>query len=421
MHVALSGFLEVPQKSVSDYIFTTPLLTNDINGTVIDPYSPYGVIRSEDVDWFREAFQERICLMVGHISKKLGVGAQIIRPNFDVFWNGPVRNDVNGWLDPSVTLLRSPRLIDIGKLDESVTNIFEEAFMTNAVTNSFSIISMPMTNGTASVFTNKWSARVLSDSGMRKVTTNVVTKSLIDFCCEEVDVFPGYVKTPDKPFGIVSTSNGTTGLRSTYFFNPGVFTNASEALQGTKRLADENKNPTNSVMLVFEQVVDGDDGWEYSRDEGLVSQCIYYVYTIKDQATRRRTQNYTAIIPTKFHDHIATTGNINRVSLEAVYALCSFEYVHVKDNEIVTSVDTNVLLKISGSLDTSGENALVKVPLNSQSLCSDAASCAGCPAAPGLSDHREEDYGDGSSWYFSISEFIMFYAITPGTVLPIWK
>lgn len=419
-----SGFLEVPQKSVSDYIFTIPVLTNDIRGKVIDPHSPYGVIRSEDVDWFKEAFMERESLILGNfVNRSHGVGAQIFRPDFGVFWNGPVRGDDNAWLDPDVQLIDGSRLIDINKVwAESVTNIFKETFMTNGVTNAFSVISMPMTNGTMSVFTNQWSARRLFDSGLTNVTTNVFTKSILDFCCEGVEVFSGYTNTPKMRFGSVIISNDVARLRYTDFFNAGVFSNACEVLRGTKRLADNNVNPTNAVMLVFEEVVDDPDGWYYSRDEGLSLGGRYYVYTLKDQAVRRYTPTYTAILPTRFGGHIATAGGFNRVSLEAVYATCTFKYLNVKDHVTVTSVDTNVLLKVtSATLDTSGATAFVKFGLDAHALCTMAAKCADVPDAPGLYDHREGGYDDGSVWELYTDNFVIFYAITPGTVLPGWQ
>ena len=153
------AFISVPQRSVADYIFTVPILTNDIQGVVMNPAEPYGVIRSEDVDWFTEAFAERTALQLGFIGNRpAGVGAQIRQVSFAPLWNGPTRNSDSGWLDPDVTLLSGVRLYDVNRLSDgvTVTNIYQETAYTNAVTNAFSTIKMPMTNGTVSVHTNTW-------------------------------------------------------------------------------------------------------------------------------------------------------------------------------------------------------------------------------------------------------------------------
>ena len=416
-----AGFIEVPQKSASDYIFITPVLTNNIQGKVIDPSAPYGVIRSEDVDWFSEAFVERECLLAGSIPRpSLGVGANIRQPEFGLFWNGYVRGSPYGWLDPDVQLFGGSRLVNRFYSLQSVTNVFSNAFLTNGVTNAFSVITMPLTNGTTSVFTNKWDARKLFQSGLTREITNVVSKSLIDLCCDGTEIFTGYTNTPRIAFGSVVTSNGNIRLAFTETPNAGVFSNACEVLKGTKRLADANVNVTNTVMSVFEYVFHEIENSYEKRDDGERAG-IYKVISYDDYVERTYTPAFTAIIPTRFGDHIATTGGVSRVSAKAVYVLCDFSYKHEEHGQVVANVSTGVVMRLSGTLDASGETAVVKFRHDAFALCSSAAQAAGCPAPPAsVESYREEGLGYASEWNISFAQYAIIYSITPSTVFPNW-
>ena len=281
---------------------------------------------------------------------------------------------------------------------------------------------MPMTNGTTSVFTNKWSASKLVKSEMTLATTSVVQRSLLDFCCVGVDVFPGYTNTPKIAFGHVVLSNGVERLLFTDFPNAGVFSNACEALRGTKRLADDNAFPTNFVQTFWEYYADDFDFYS-SEERGIYNAFNYYIRTDDSYAERIYSPNVTASIPTRFAEHIATTGGFNRVSIEAVYALVFYSYHHETygSSPASTNIEDSVLMKVPlATLDTSGEYALVKLSIDVPEFGSRAAGVLGAPSVPAsLYTYRDPPH-EMSAWTVSIIQFVIFYSITPGTVMPGW-
>lgn len=65
---AQGGYVNVPQDAPEKYIFTRPSHPDGILGKVMDPADPYRMMRSEDIDWLKEAAAERTALMLGTIS-----------------------------------------------------------------------------------------------------------------------------------------------------------------------------------------------------------------------------------------------------------------------------------------------------------------------------------------------------------------
>ena len=109
------------------------------------------------------------------------------------------------------------------------------------------------------------------------------------------------------------------------------------------------------------------------------------------------------------------------MSAKAVYVLCDFSYKHEEHGQVVANVSTGVVMRLSGTLDASGETAVVKFRHDAFALCSSAAQAAGCPAPPAsVESYREEGLGYASEWNISFAQYAIIYSITPSTVFPNW-
>lgn len=221
----------VPQRSAEDYFFSRPNLPSNILGTVMGDPPAYHVPRSEDVAWLREAWAERVALAGGSPfgNSWTGVLADVVVevPEFgrwpmsetnrftkwttDTFLEGenvvtnvvagysvvtnkgggvdtPTIRGVNPWSGLEAHLVANTNDAANGYLSLSnglylsaavarkletvtYTNIFDRTVWFDAWTNGTNFVSMSMTNGTTSVFTNAW--RVYAPTSAVQRITNV--------------------------------------------------------------------------------------------------------------------------------------------------------------------------------------------------------------------------------------------------------
>lgn len=401
VHAASSG-VNVPQTSAADYIFSRPVLTNHIKGVLVDTTDAYRVIRSEDVDWIKEAWAEREAIRSGKLrgSRLFGAGAVVSRD--DVLW------DINGtdWLDADAPLLAGCRLIPGSR---TTTNTVVQVSYTNGWTNAVSVITMPMTNGTSSVHTNSWRVNKLIPT--TSVETNVHAWGAVDYCHGVDGVpFPAYSNVARLAWGYFNEAH-------TMFPNVKSIAYAREILRGTKRLADYGLNFAGEPPTISESMWDESP---ISATTNVFSGCNYNFHAEHAWATRERTAAFTASVPTRFESTLVTTGGANRVSVEAGYARCYFSY-HLSGNNVTESqVSTNAVVRLgNATLDLSGTNALCRVSLDAHGLCSACASAAGVPSPPGGMTYRS---GEGKSelWSFYVESLVLFYSITPSVKLPDW-
>lgn len=412
--------------SVDDYIFTVPRLTNHIRGVVITSTNAYRVIRSEDVDWLREAFAERWSIRAGGVhssSHSPGVGAHVsdaIEETGD-FWNGLPRGQSGDsfWLDPDTPLHTGARVYDYG---EKVTNTYVLVAYTNAATNAFSTIEMPRTNGTVCVYTNLY--RVEWMAPYNQVMTNVHDMTPLDYCRAGDGVFGGYTNTPIHAFGYPSPY----GMRTPSI---GEITNAWAALRGTKRLADVDYYIITNSPVIFDEYANnfdpdvpphhGTNDVKFGvRGYELSAACQTNGFW---QTSAKYNPPFTAYIPTRFYSSLVTTGGANRVSAEAAFAMFHFSYffsdVRNPDND--RSVHKEAVVRLpSPSLDISGTNAIAVVRVDSKALCSAAATAAGCPPVPSAGVMYSSPNGESHHWDAESTRFVIIYSITPSVKLPDW-
>jgi hypothetical protein len=405
--------VEVPQTSAADYIFTVPRLTNHIHGVLVDTTNSYGVIRSEDIDWLREAFSERQHIVLGYVPKPPWDG---VGPRVSI--SDPPTSLSGYWLDGDAPLLDGIRLYGAG-VKHVATNAYVLATFTNGVTNALSVITMPMANGGFSVFTNRWSTYQKLFASTNAVT-NVVTNafSRVDLC-HGVDgaPFPAYSN-------LTRVSWWTYDETFKRFPNVKVIEYGREALRGTVRLADVSNNSTNTTLYISTREWDDIDRTHRSSETNWVVGVGGGVSAQHDGAQGGYFQAYNADIPTRFTTALVTTGGAQRVSIEAVYVHLQFGYsdTDYMPGGVDVSVTTNAVVRLTApSLDLSGEQAICHVQLDSYGLCSACAEAAGVPAPPRDTSYRAAE-GHSEGWWISgeYECFTIFYSITPSTKLPDW-
>ena len=410
-----AGYFEVPQQTVSDYIFTAPILTNNIQGKVIDPAEPYGVIRSEDVDWIHEALAERYSLFSGNfVPRYPGTGARI---NVDKSWIAPIGwvDSPDAWLDSDAPLLSGGRLATYSVIPD-FTNIVNRTTYTNAVTNAFSVITMSMTNGTVSVWTNKWSAGIFLPC--TETVTNVHEWTPLDLCHGIDGVpFPMYTNTPRLAYG-------TLGRAFLRIPSAQSISNAYAILQGTKRLADAWTLQTNTTYIMSESAAKYTP-YSATTNDGLGS--IIFTQTSSCYTNGywngfvQRTIPFDADIQTRFRSALVTTGGAMRVSVKAAYAYGSMYFRRTNRDVTELLTQTNFTVRLaSPTLDTSGPQAVVRAHVDPKSIFSAVAEMAGITAPPDSGVEFVPDLGFSFQWDFSLGRFILIYTISPTVKLPSW-
>ena len=505
----------VTPNAASNYLFTTPQRPAAIRGLVMGSPPAYYVVRSEDFDWLNEALEERQCYMLGTfpngtnttLAAEFGkwdldatnrfhrwttavdaAGVTNVVVGYHLVTNTPPTSGSPGatipssywligdaagalwnptgsadyYLDPDVPLATGARAYNPNQV---WTNTFSIASYTNALTNAFSTISIPMTNGTVSVHTNQWQGYLPAPRDI--VHTNVIQawESLIHFCHVGDGPFPGY--TNAQPIATWDTGD----LRR--FGTTAIISNDYVALRGAVRLADGISWATNAPARstsrehysgvaytndVYESYADITP-WNWTNDYTSVSTNLtvndWLNYSLQqshsvwetsvsykthdsdgyewiegadvtERTIGRREQGRvsgTAVFETRFPSDLATIGGTTRIAVEAMYASVLFHY----DNYSLTNYEdgveiyTNVVVRLAGpELDVSGKTATVKVSLDSRAICEAAAQAAGAPAPPSSLDG---DPGEErtESWWISKDGFAIFYRISPSSKLDGWQ
>ena len=405
----------VAPSSAAGYLFHKPSLTNNIRGVVMGWPPTYRVIRSEDLDWIREAWNERACIMGGTTnipSRNLNYCSTNILFNSpaivhrDDAWFGTFRNDRStqgsdvGWLDGNATLLEGARQIEPDKV---TTNYVTETVYTNAVTNALSTITMPMTNGVLSVYTNEWNSERSVMTTQRVAKRHVWTA--LDWCQPDGSgPFPGNMDAPPD-FG------------TPVWPALSIISNAYRNLRSTVRLADVEADAMNAGICVTqsrvnEEIFDPVMQSYTTRAYELSAEADLNGYGF---ASESRPVTVELQIPTRFQSALNQLGGKQRIAVEAVFVRVSFSYLSSAGGYVNTSVMVSLP---GGSLDTSGQTACVLVQYDAMSVCSLAASAAGAPGVPSAGVRYRPSNGTSQHWYSSADKFVIIYRITPSVRLP---
>lgn len=481
----------VTPAAATNYIFTTPLRPAHIRGLVMGTPPAYYVPRGEDMDWLNEAVTERNALEYSYSAAPYNFGTNtVLRPEFGKWdlsatnrfyrWvtatdaaggtnvvigyslvtntpsaaGSPWQHYPAGWsaevagnfynpisfydyrwayLDPEVALITSARAFEV---QPPYTNIYKVAYYSysdpNTITNGFSVIAMPMTNGTVSVHTNRWWTY---KSVLRYHTiTAVVDLASLDYCHLGDGPFPGYTNAPPLP--------------SSFYTFPTALSNSYVALRGATRLADWTLStyPTNSSAFVEEDYYMGalsfyhassnsyyrgryeiggsneKELMDYDENHNPVYEWIY-----RTSETRSIPRYQVVTVPTRFHSDLVTTGGAQRVTVEAAFAIVDFSYTRdvISDDETsrVADISKSVVVPVFAprNLVTEvGKPAYWESFVEPRELLEKAAAASGAPVPPQNAASFVPAQGTEVFWSADWTHFILIYRTHPTSKFADW-
>ena len=475
------GAASVTPSAATNYIFTTPLFPDSIRGEVMGDPLAYFDPRGEDIDWLFEAFMERQALINGRMWDQrthpkpsfgewplaytnnfytwstavdangntnivvgynlvtnapwIGLGSQDVKLAYDYMASLFTGNKLGyqtglsktRYLDVDAPLLDSPRVMYDWPDPPAFTNVtISSTRKTSQTVTNVSYISMPMTNGTTSVFTNRWTATYYHPA--TNYVTNVVTATALDYCHANSGAFPGF---PNE-----------TATWSTYRdYRDGDLSIMYDALRAAVRLSDTT-SPTNETPYVHKSYttltstgndwtnssttasyyISAEHDWTEYLDEDDNIVRVDHIYKAEDEVSQ-----YESISPTRFRSDLVTAGETVRVEIEAAFAVVEFTYEkgHYQGSEPHQFVMDNIIHKLvviplaSPSLDLSHTNAIARVTLNAKSLCAQAATASGVPAPPDYGSISPPAY-ESNFWSAECRNIVLIYRTHPSSMFTDW-
>lgn len=463
----------VSPSTASGYLFSKPLYPEKITGVVMGSPPAYYTARSEDADWISEAIAERQALENGRMPDantvlypEFGIwplsetnrfhrwstavdvsGKTNVVVGFHLVTNSPpmgiLSDDVGHsyqtlvsriagltrfgqFLDGAASISPDPRVAyDWNESSHpAYTNVTYMFVSTNSTTNAFSVIEMPMTNGTTSVYTNSWTFTAVKYDLVP--VTNAAELTYIDYCHQGDGPFPVYTNYPYMT--LLSYPPARTEVIAAMY----------ETLKGFVRLWD-NASITNSAQTLI--LWDSTDGYRTNSTQTVgssywlhSSNAKSYSWNPQSQAYEEHefpnasgymTPTYVTIAPTRFSSQVVTTGEAARVEIEASFAVVDFEYSFQRQTgdipnlswESVEQCHKDVLVPIeSTELDLNGMTALALSSLDAYDLCVTAANSSNVTPPPPFSQSSAAR-GESRRWNATCSRFILIYRLKPTTNL----
>lgn len=379
----------VTPNAASNYVFSSPRYPAHIRGLVMGDPPAYRTVRSEDADWFAEAFQERFRLRQGTLPSpeevlvpefgnwpisatnrffrwttavdaagvtNIVVGYNLVTNSAPMLARGYAKSlDVyrrflleilgyddldnrrcnpSGYLDATAPTTATARVAYDWGHPPVLTNVYTAISFRSVTTNGHSSIVMPMTNGTVSVHDNNWTYSYLEP--YTAPATNVRNAVILDYCHNKAGMFPGF------------TNDFTGVFYRNLAFQPESFARAYAALRGAVRLAEEttttNHAPpvVNYLRTLNESIPSHSEQWYTNSYTHAVaaysvggSACYVYSWNASTQSYDKyqdievyasETPEYHSISPSRFPSELVTTGHTVRVSVYAAFAVVDFLY-----------------------------------------------------------------------------------------------
>ena len=490
LSAALSaGAASVTPSSASDYIFTTPLFPDSIRGEVMGDPPAYFDPRGEDIDWLFEAFMERHALINGrmwdpwtHTKPSFGewplsdtnnffrwstavnassatnivVGYNLVT-NAPRFWIGD--QDVKQayvafgeeffvnklgyqtgqgfyrkYYLGDAPLLVAARVAHDRYDSPMFTNVNHSIGKTLQTVTNVSYIVMPMTNGTSSVFTNRWTASLAHL--VTNSVTNVVASTPLDYCHTGNGAFPGfpndlltqrqYPGRLDGDLSIMYDVLRATVRLADYRSQTNIleYVYYSRIKSADKSGATINTYTATNTSSTLQYSIGGSSGYSYEWNQEKETYDLYYGFSV----SMFQTLPGNAIVITRFKSDVVTTGGFHRVAIEAAFAWVEFTYTKNVDHappphpdfktEVYIANMVVVPLVSGATLDLDGPDALASVHLDMRDVANLAAAASGAPPPP-LSNY-EPPKNEAHYWNAELKGIVLIYTITPSTKFNDW-
>lgn len=489
------GAASVTPSAAKNYIFTTPLFPDSIRGEVMGDPLAYFDPRGEDIDWLFEAFMERYALVNGrmwdpgtHTKPSFGewplsdtnnfyrwstavdangntnivVGYNLVTnaPRFSIgnqdvklayesfveefFWRnklgyqtGQFTGYQNYYLGDA-PLLVSPRVAHDYYDSPMFTNVNHSIRTTLQTVTNVSYIVMPMTNGTSSVFTNRWTASVAHL--VTNSVTNVVAATPLDYCHTDNGAFPGFPNETAFNHGLRSRRDGDLSVMydalraAVRLADETSTTNLAKYVHGSASSYEDDDGTTivypwsasTNLTQTAEYSISGDHTvWKYLWNEDSHAYDVYYRVFVSENVT----EAYEAIAPTRFKSDLVTTGGVVRVEIEAAFAFVEFEYTkHHQEgtapnyaNVLDVAIDKLVIVPLeSHSLDITHKDALARIQIDAQDLSMKAAAASGAPEPPRSAEGYVPPKSEIHEWDMECKGIVLIYRTHPSSKFSSW-
>ena len=383
----------VPQKDATAYIFSRPNVASNIVGRVIGSPAEYSVIRSEDIAYLVEAYNERAAILSmytdspgqsenkdsSHI-KRVRIGSSNYYAGFDALENP--YHDTAGYLTTDDDRYVRGVTVHHGPVPY-ITNECEVVKTTVATSNAFSIITMPIFPAEEDVWTNRWTVHypVVTTTKVQRVYYDRANFVFDD--CKPIGYtapWPGYIDGP---------------------FRADIFGRFYKWLDGMSRIltmADWVVSPTNGVVT----------SWSSQSPDSSYQEVVRSSYRIGYSSsedgyagfeTRPTGSGRMIVEVSMWNPHILHANNHDR--LARIRAWCVAEVYHIKSVGDAFSQDYHYVTTALGDCkEVKGDNP------DYTYFEIDAGAYALCRAAMSETDYGWLVWGYGHKTSENISESV---------------
>lgn len=445
----------VPQQTLEDYYFSRPNMTN-LTGTVIGDPPAYNVLRREDLAWIYEAAQERQALASrswrgpgshiaseprfghwplsssnqfshyvtahewrnGHFETNIVVGYVSVTNNgTGRYWPRYYQENISlvtadtagsgqkRYIAPNTNdFLQGAQTLS-GTIFPSHTNVVI-SIVTNYpssvgwphednTTQHVDIVTMPMTNGTVSVHTNKWS------ENLRQVTTNTVTNVTAGASYDLLFVGrqPQWYDKPCPP--VMKWLPRYSYIRECYDY-----------LKDMRYLVDETHSTTAVPHEIWRWDYDGDvlGGYPTTNNIAYYGEIVAY----STFGMHPSSGSHVVALPSQFSWDVVHTGGVNRIKSATAYALIQV-YADLGDEDEEGYYMVNLGEATESATPGYGGVVVFEKAVDVRGILNAAASALGI-TAPSI---PADGYLSGN-FTAVISSFFLLYEMQPHASLPDW-
>lgn len=449
----------VTPAAATNYLFTTPLRPAHIRGLVMGVPPAYYVPRSEDWDWLAEACAERNALASVWVTNSWSTalvpefgswgvaetnrfykwvtavdaaGVTNVVVGYSLVTNSPPSEGAGAhvydkstpslfaedyWLDGEVPLLSGSRGVRGDANSHSHTNVTYSQSYSNVVTNAFSTITIPMTNGTVSVHTNAWTANVTVPGEIHAIT-NVYHAELVDFCLADSPrrfprAFDGVPELPGRPY-------------ASFLPVQDVLSNYYARLRLTVRMSEPAIEVSSGGVRFYDETYYSDG--EYYAHDGVFRDYFRFErsYDGIDRTInyRRYAKSYDAVLTTSLPSALVTLGGTERVTIEAAFRVADVTY-RQSDNGNYTNFTVTVFRRVSfpEHLTVTGTYATVSIrdDVLAQVTADINAAGYGIPNLPAFNETLPPGQFFSEYYYYGRwPRYLLIYRIHPTSKFTDW-
>ena len=242
---------ETQLKNASNYIFSAPIMTNNIQGLVMGPDGDYAQVRSEDLAWFAEAFYERLHLIdtVAYTNLFADYSSfdqpKIATSRPSDGFRGALQVLINTFKDQETKLIEAPRIIPLYD-HKIITNVTTKLVPTYNLESNIVIHSQQLLDGRTDVLTNITIKPVVKMERINITNCYDYAQHVNRIAVDEF--FPGIVNTNE----VVQEFHKVPNAYKSKWITKSAITNAFKLFNTMTRIADFFGDHNNSFRYAVD-------------------------------------------------------------------------------------------------------------------------------------------------------------------------